>query len=270
MATAPITALDVFKNTPRTNCGECGLPNCMAFSLQVLQGQKDPHDCPYIDADFAEGIAEAQPEEPVEEPDRRKSLIEELMQGIPRVDFALAAKRLDGSLRGDRLAVRCLGKIFEVDSEGGLHSDTHVHAWVHLPVLQYVVHAEGQNTTGAWKTFGELGGFGEWNNFFRHRCEKTLHKMADEDPDLFFDVLGLFGRAPGPNVPTADRAVLLHPLPKVPMLVLYWDCEGDFESKLTLLFDRATEANLGAEGTYLLVQGMVEMLRKITLRHARM
>ncbi len=269
MATAQTTALDIFKHTPRTNCGECGVSNCMAFSLEVFRGERGPGDCPYLDADFAEGVAAAQPELPAEAPDRRQSLIEELMRDIRGIDFASVASKLDGERHGDRLAVRCLGKIFEVDPEGGLHSETHVHAWVHLPVLQYVVHADGQDPTGEWKIFRELGGFVEWDNFFQHRCEKSFREMADEDPELFFDTLGLFGHAPGPGVPSADRAVLLHPLPKVPMLVLYWDREGDFDSKLSLLFDRATEANLGAEGTYLLVQGMVEMLRKITLRHAR-
>ena len=268
MATAQITPLEVFKSTPQNNCGECGLAGCMAFSLQVVQGLKEAADCPYLEGALAASLGEARPA-PVENPNRRESLLEELMREMPRVDFASAAARLGGESSGERLAIRCLGKIFEVDGEGGLHSECHIHSWVHLPVLQYVVHGDGKDPAGTWVLFREVEGFREWERFFSHRCEKTLQEMADADPELFFDVLELFGRAFQLPDSTAERAVLLHPLPKVPIAVLYWPEEDGFESKLSLLFDRCAEINLGAEGTYLLVQGIVEMLRKIISNHAR-
>ncbi len=30
-----LTAMSIYKNLPRTNCGDCGLPTCMAFAMQV-------------------------------------------------------------------------------------------------------------------------------------------------------------------------------------------------------------------------------------------
>ncbi len=266
MAKKKPTALDVFQHTPKTNCGECGLETCMAFSLQVAQGEKPPQDCPYIDAATADELASAIPE-PIDVPDPRASLLAELKREIVNVDFADAAERLGGELHGDRLAIRCLGKLFEVNPEGGLHSDAHIHDWVHLPILQYVVHGEGKDPTGVWKNFNQLEGFRDRSLFFTHRCEKAFQEMADEHPDLFFDILDLFGEDFPPEDPTADRAVILYPLPKVPIVFCYWAPEDEFESKLTLLFDKATEVNLGGEGTYLLVQGIVEMFRKIIWRH---
>ena len=269
MGKSDVTPLDILKHTPRTNCGECGLGSCMAFSLQVVQGRKRPQDCPYLDAEFAERLGEAGPNSQAPEPDRRETLLETLRKDVRGIDLASVAAKLGGVMRGDRLAIRCLGKTFEIDPEGGLHSDAHVHGWIHLPVLQYVVHGEGKDPTGVWATFRELGGLRDWNRFFSHRCEKPLHEMADEHADLLFNILSLFGHHFDADDLTADRSVVLLPLPKVPIVLLYWLPEEGFESKLSLLFDKATEANLGAEGTYLLVQGILEMFRRFIAKHGR-
>ena len=31
----PLTALDIYKVLPKTNCGECGVPTCLAFAMQL-------------------------------------------------------------------------------------------------------------------------------------------------------------------------------------------------------------------------------------------
>jgi len=267
MGKPAVTPLEVFKQTPRTNCGECGLDSCMTFALQVVQGQKSPQDCPYLAAEMADAIGQAGPGSRADEPNRRESLLETLRKDVRGVDLSAVADKLGGVMHGDRLAIRCLGKVFEIDADGGLHSDAHVHDWIHLPLLQYVVHGEGKDPTGVWATFRELDGLRKWDRFFSHRCEKAFHEMADEHTDLFFDILSLFGRDFDAEDVTADRSILLLPLPKVPIVFLYWPPEEGFESKLSLLFDRATEANLGVEGTYLLVQGILEMFRRLIAKH---
>ena len=37
--------LEVLKNLPRTNCGDCGQPTCMVFAVQLAEGARDPEDC---------------------------------------------------------------------------------------------------------------------------------------------------------------------------------------------------------------------------------
>ncbi|HWQ66548.1 MAG TPA: acetyl-CoA decarbonylase/synthase complex subunit gamma [Methanospirillum sp.] len=43
-----ISPIDVYKLLPRTNCGECGVPNCMAFATQVVNGEAVTDGCPPI------------------------------------------------------------------------------------------------------------------------------------------------------------------------------------------------------------------------------
>jgi len=38
----------VYKMLPKTNCGDCGFPTCMAFAMQVAAKQKAITDCPFL------------------------------------------------------------------------------------------------------------------------------------------------------------------------------------------------------------------------------
>lgn len=38
--------LDVYRNLPQTNCGECGEVNCMSFASKLLERRYKPSDCP--------------------------------------------------------------------------------------------------------------------------------------------------------------------------------------------------------------------------------
>jgi len=38
--------LDVLRLLPRANCGECGVPSCMAYAVALCEGAKSLDDCP--------------------------------------------------------------------------------------------------------------------------------------------------------------------------------------------------------------------------------
>ena len=52
-----ISALQLFKHLPRTNCGECGFPTCLAFATQVVVEGADLSGCPYLSPE-AQALAE--------------------------------------------------------------------------------------------------------------------------------------------------------------------------------------------------------------------
>ena len=47
---------EIYSLLPQTNCGECALPNCLAFSAAVIKGWKKPADCPYIKTEDKERL----------------------------------------------------------------------------------------------------------------------------------------------------------------------------------------------------------------------
>jgi len=53
-----ISPIDVYKLLPRTNCGECGEANCMAYATRLVNGELLLTDCPPIHTDEYAGPRE--------------------------------------------------------------------------------------------------------------------------------------------------------------------------------------------------------------------
>ena len=41
-----LSGLDIFKLLPKTNCGDCGVPTCMAFAMKLAQKKAELSECP--------------------------------------------------------------------------------------------------------------------------------------------------------------------------------------------------------------------------------
>ncbi len=54
-----LTGLDIFKLLPKKNCGECGVPTCLAFAMKLAAGQAEIDQCPYVTDETKEQLSEA-------------------------------------------------------------------------------------------------------------------------------------------------------------------------------------------------------------------
>jgi len=43
-----MTGIQILKFLPKTNCGECGVPTCLAFAMQLATGKAELEKCPYV------------------------------------------------------------------------------------------------------------------------------------------------------------------------------------------------------------------------------
>jgi acetyl-CoA decarbonylase/synthase complex subunit gamma len=58
------TAIEIFKLLPKTNCGDCGFPTCLAFAMQLANQKVKLDDCPHVSED-AKGSLEASSAPPI-------------------------------------------------------------------------------------------------------------------------------------------------------------------------------------------------------------
>lgn len=58
-----LSAIEIYKSLPQTNCGDCGVPTCLAFAMKLAQKQASLDDCPHAsdEAKAALGAASAPP-----------------------------------------------------------------------------------------------------------------------------------------------------------------------------------------------------------------
>ena len=53
------TGIEIFKLLPKTNCGECGVPTCLAFAMNLAAGKAELAACPYVSEESKSVLAEA-------------------------------------------------------------------------------------------------------------------------------------------------------------------------------------------------------------------
>ena len=54
-----MTAMDIYKNLPKTNCKDCGFPTCLAFAMQVAAKQKALTDCPHLSDEAKDAFSDS-------------------------------------------------------------------------------------------------------------------------------------------------------------------------------------------------------------------
>jgi len=259
-----ITPLEILKHLNKSNCRECGLPACLAFAAAVVKGEKKFSDCPHLSKETRNRLDARLV---TRGSDRRlEELIEPLMERVRTVDLKEAASRLGGDYTDGRLRIKCLGKDFLIDKKGNVESMIHINTWVVAPLLHYIVKGGEGPLSGRWVSFEDLKKASTVTQYFDRRCEEPMRQLAESHTDIFFDLLNIFG-ARGIKGFSADYARVLHPLPKVPFLILYWRPEDQFESKLKILLDSSADRYLDIEYIIALGRGMVEMFKKILSRH---
>jgi len=259
--------MEILKLLDKSNCGGCNEATCLAFAAKVFKGQKSLTECPHVGEDvlmrFGDGHRDLKP---VEEEDQER-VFERLKDRLRTIDLAAAAKRLHTPFKDAVLTLKVCGKDFSVDSKGNFSSEIHIHSWLTLPVLKYILEGEGVEPSGQWVPFRELKGGKDWGRFFEHRCEKPMKRVADTYPDFFADMLNIFAGKQVERHFDSDVSLVLYPLPKVPVLICYWRPEDGLESDFHLFFDSTAENNLSIDWIYLLITGLSIMFEKIALRH---
>jgi hypothetical protein len=260
--------LELYKFLPKTNCGQCGVPSCMAFSARILQGLLSISACPHLDKEAVELISWriVRRKNPDDEYD---VVIKQLQNEVQHLDFSRVAPRIGATVKGDQLAINCLGKDFFISPAGEMTSTCHINHWLHVPMLHYIIECEGLTPANDWIPFHELSNAGQWSQYFSHRCEEALRLLADAHRELIFEILSLFGARAITTTGDADYSLVIMPLPKVPFLIHYWQEEDGFPSQLNILLDRSANRNINAHSINLLARGIVEMFRQLVVSHGK-
>jgi len=256
--------MDIYKLLEKTNCGKCGMPTCMSFALSVVAGEKAVEACPFMDPADARRLSGMANRRQTKE--GFSASINELRARFVKLDLQSIAKSLGAEYRDGSLTIHCLVKDFSLNSLGELDSECHINTWMETLLLSYCLSGTPGRLSGRWVSFSELRGAATAGPYFQRRCETPLKAMADTHGGIFFDLLRLFG-ADCEKGFAADIAMAMHPLPKVPIVVIYSRAEEEMESTLRVLFDSTAADYLGPEVITLMGRGLVEMFQKIITKH---
>ena len=258
--------LEVYAALPKTNCGRCAARTCLAFAAALVRGEMHPVDCPPLDEAAAALVAAyldgRQPAHHEQEAELRR-----LRAGVAAIDFAASAARLGATLVGERLGVKSLGRDFLIGRDGSIVSDCHTHAGLAIPLLRYALFSRGGRPTGTWLPFRELEQAAGRGLHFEQMCEKPLKRLVDTHTELLKDLIDIFSGERSVNLFGSDVSLVLFPLPRIPVLICYWEPEDGMESSLHIFFDDTATDHLSVEWLHSLCAGLVAMFEKIALKH---
>jgi hypothetical protein len=263
---APKHAMEIFQLLDQSNCRECGEKTCLAFAGAVYRGRKNIDHCPRL----ARSVVERFSPDPADRhglEENREALLEEMKSRIAGLDFGSAAERTGGRFENGRLILKILGKDFSVDGQGRLYADIHVNPWVAAPFFDYILNGKGAAPTGQWVSFRELKNGQDRYPLFQKRCEEAMQRVADIYTDLFDDMVHLFSGRQVQRQFQADISVVLHPLPKVPVMICYWRPGEGLGSSLNIFFDATADRNLDIGSVFSLGAGLTLMFQKLAHRH---
>ncbi len=258
--------MEVFNLLDKNNCRECGEKTCMSFAASVFMGAKQLWQCPTISQETIAGYGVQEKRQHGAEDDFNQR-VARLKTGLRSMDLAARAESIGADYEQDKISLKIMGKRLSIDIDGNVSTDIHVNPWVLVSALSYINYCKGIPPTSDWVPLRELPSGQDWYRLFGEQCEKVLKKTADGYPDLFADVVDIFSGKQIANQFQSDIAVILSPLPLVPMLICYWKPEEGMDSALNLFFDATAEGNIGIDGLYTLGTGIAKMFEQMALQH---
>jgi Domain of unknown function (DUF3786)/Putative Fe-S cluster len=264
-----VTVMEVLKRLPRTNCGDCGQPTCLTFATRVIKEGEDLGLCPHLAAgdEFSE-LIRAQQQAGIGR--RRESVaisLEVLQAKVAPLDFAALAAGLGAEygMEDGRpyLALAYFGFCLQVFKDElryppGALADP----WDAILLYNYIASGGSREPTGDWIAYNSLpNSVSKAKTLARLERELAAHftgraaDLKERAAQLGAEMVSVGGEG-------ADVQAVFRPLPRVPVLLLFWDADPaeGFEAQCRFLFDATVTDYLDLEATLFLVEHLLARL----------
>jgi len=249
--------IELYKKLPKKNCGICRQKTCMPFALAVLRGESDLSECLYLTQKKIDEIKSS-----LVQSDWREELILKLKEDIKNIKFSDVAEGIGAELKDGVMSIKCLGREFTIDRDGEIKTHGHITPWIKILLLHYVRTAGKGNLSGRWVSYSELkAGMIKASSFLRD-CEEPLKDLFISDFDKTEKALNRLGAERREGF-TSKYAYHLYLLPKIPVMIIYWPQEDEFDPKVKILFDSIADKFLDAEALIFLVEGLVKNIEAL-------
>jgi hypothetical protein len=265
----PITALDLFKHLPKTNCQECGFPTCLAFATQVVVDGVALEKCPYL-TDQVKALAGTIKDQQDNGIGRRRDnlaiALKFLQEKVAPLDFAAAAPGL-GAEFGEEdgrpfLRFRYFCRPVRVFKDEVQYGQGFVpNPWDAILLYNYVASGGHRRPCGQWIKFQDLP-----NSVSK---TKTLLRLQNQLAAAITGKVVAFSRRArelgGEPVKIAQEAAgqfIFQPLPNLPILLVFHEAEPEenFAAEAHFLFDAQVMDYLDLESLLFLVERLMDQL----------
>lgn len=268
-----VNPLDIVRRTPKTNCGQCGHPTCLAFAAAVAKTGENPSRCPYIDVQGLDiGPSAVQTMDDLGR-ERDLALIEHLKTKIAPLDFAAIAAPLGAVWRRNRpdaLFFRFLGREVEVGrKEVLIERTTPEDHRDQILLYNYISSGGGRPPEYDWVGMESLPNSISKRKTLATYCEDRLAELFKGQPPERLHELGRQFAGVIDKNSSASLALIIPVLPMVPFYLLFWqeEPEDGFPARVKILFDRNVLDFLDLESLVFAAERMADRMAELAGRN---
>lgn len=268
-----LSVVDLYRDVlPQTNCGDCGFPTCIAFASRVVADRLPLENCPHLSP---ETLDRCRPELEAQYAEgrwtRRDMLADALAwarERAAKTDPADLPERLGGALvdgpDGPRLRLPYFRDAVLLGDPEILREDgAALDRWEQVFLLNHMAQGGSARPSGRWKAFQEFPNTVSKVKSMRAHVEEPLaDRFSGKGDRLASRAKTIGGEPAGADAPSADRAIRLTPLPRIPVLLLFWDADPEegTEAQVRLLFDETAAEHLDVESILFLSERIAALL----------
>ncbi len=264
-----ISALQFFKYLPRTNCGECGIPTCLAFATQVVVEGMELTGCPHLSEEaraLAETIAAQQQNGIGRKRDNFAIALKFLQEKVAPLDFATLAAGLGATYGAEDgrpfITLPYFGRDVQVFKDEVRHPQgVAENPWDAILLYNYISSQGQRPPCGVWIKFQGLPNSVSKTKTLL-RLQKQLAEALTGKPELLDRKARELGGQPVIVAREADLQFLFFPLPRLPLLLVFHDAEPleNFAAEAHFLFDAQVMDYLDLESLLFLVERLMDQI----------
>ena len=268
-----LSVVDLYRDIlPKTNCRDCGFSTCLAFASMVVSEKHPIQNCPHLSSE----VVAACEKELAEQYAAGKWLKRDM-----KADALKWAKERSASMKIEDLPARIGGRLMKKDGQPALelpYFNEHIiitpdritksdgsaltryeQVFIHIHMAQ----GGSARPTGKWRNLVEIPNtVSKVKSMVEHVEKPLIEKFQGNADSLRKAALAIGGIDRHDEFPTSDVAMLFTPLPRVPVMLMFWAAaDGDgFEAEAKLSFDDTITQHLDIESIMFLSERLREML----------
>ncbi len=265
--------VDLYRDIlPKTNCGDCGYPTCLALASMVVSEKLPLENCPHLDEITVKKY--------------RTELEEQYAAGkwLKRdmaADALEWAKGKASSMKIEDLPDRIGGKLISLNGKAALelpyfddyivitssdiskNDGSNLTRWEKVFIYNHMAQGGSAVPTGKWKGLVEFPNtVSKMKSMINHVEIPMIRKFSDHPDELVRAALAIGGTDISHEIESADVVLHFTPLPRVPVRVIFWDeaKEDNIEAEVKFLFDETITDHLDIESIMFLSERLKELL----------
>lgn len=181
-------------------------------------------------------------------------ICEDLVATVQRDRAEGNAPGLGGSIRQGTPFIPLFGTPIAIRSDGVFSGRQRLDTIGSILVLRYLLTAGTAHVGSVWTPYRDLKDGSRFSSYIKARIEDRMAAAFAGKGELLRERLGGIGADVYEREVRGDLVMVLYPLPRIPVLCLFWDKDNEFDASFQFLFDVSASSYLDLESLAVLLE----------------